>query len=112
MRELLPFYAVGLMVLATNVFRIALRSTTTGAFIAPELRIQFLRQRDGRSTMGWEFAAFWIDDSAGAWQWVWRRVADDNGHVIEESDPFAHLDLCLENAREHGFEDGEGNPGL
>lgn len=54
--------------------------------------------------MAWEFAALWVDDPDAPWQWVWRRIADDNGAVLEESATFVNLDLCLANAREHGFE--------
>ena len=53
--------------------------------------------------MGWEFAALWSDD-ATPWQWVWRRVADDSGRVIEESTPFDALEACLADAKKHGFE--------
>ena len=59
--------------------------------------------------MGWEFAALWVDDLDAPWQWVWRRVADD-GAVIEESSPFQHLDLCLEDARRRGFDDDTQGP--
>lgn len=59
--------------------------------------------------MGWEFAAFWIEEADARWQWVWRRIADDSGEVIEQSAAFSHLDGCLEDARKHGFEeDGRG----
>ena len=56
-----------------------------------------------RFSMGWEFAALWTDD-ATPWQWIWRRVADDSGHVIEESAAFSELDACIEDAKKHGFE--------
>lgn len=54
--------------------------------------------------MGWEFAALWSDEST-PWQWVWRRVADDNGAVLEESHPFQHLEDCITDAKKHGFDD-------
>ena len=54
--------------------------------------------------MGWEFAALWVDES-GTPQWVWRRIADDSGDLIAESTPFAHLDLCMADARAHGFDE-------
>jgi len=57
--------------------------------------------------MGWEFAALWADDPDTPWQWIWRRVADDSGAVIEESTAFPHLDLCIEDARKHGFDEDE-----
>ena len=60
--------------------------------------------------MGWEFAALWVDDPDTPWQWVWRRIADDNGAVIAESTPFAHLDLCLSDARANGFDDDGSGP--
>ncbi|MDB5923546.1 MAG: hypothetical protein JWN13_2482 [Betaproteobacteria bacterium] len=60
--------------------------------------------------MGWEFAALWVDDPDSAWHWVWRRVADDSGGVIQESHPFQDLALCVADAKEHGFdEDGCGS---
>jgi len=54
--------------------------------------------------MGWEFAALWNDDST-PWHWVWRRVADDSGQVLEESAPFMQLGDCIADAKKHGFED-------
>ena len=54
--------------------------------------------------MGWEFAALWIDES-DAPQWVWRRVADDSGAVMAESERFSHLDVCMADAKEHGFDE-------
>ena len=62
------------------------------------------------SRMGWEFVASWIDDPDVPWQWAWRRVADDSGAVIAESGPFPHLDLCVEDARQHGFDEGDCGP--
>ncbi|HEV7390707.1 MAG: hypothetical protein ACXWCY_18505 [Burkholderiales bacterium] len=60
--------------------------------------------------MGWEFAALWVDDPDSTWQWVWRRVADDSGGVIQESHPFQDLALCVADAQKHGFdEDGCGS---
>ena len=59
--------------------------------------------------MGWEFAAVWLDDPDLTWRWVWRRVADDSGAVIRESSAFAQLDDCIEDAKQHGFDqDGCG----
>jgi hypothetical protein len=60
--------------------------------------------------MGWEFAALWVDDADAPWQWVWRRIADDSGELIAESVRFPHLDLCLEDARLHGFDEGGCGP--
>jgi len=60
--------------------------------------------------MGWEFAALWVDDPDARWQWVWRRIADDNGAVIAESAAFAQLDQCVENARVNGFEEDDCGP--
>ena len=53
--------------------------------------------------MGWEFAALWNDDTT-PWQWVWRRIADDSGRVLEESHRFLQLDECVADAQKHGFE--------
>ncbi|HEV7800290.1 MAG TPA: hypothetical protein VGP15_04360 [Burkholderiales bacterium] len=55
--------------------------------------------------MGWEFAALWIADPDRPWQWVWRRVADDSGSMIEQSAPFGELDSCIRDAKDHGFDD-------
>jgi hypothetical protein len=55
--------------------------------------------------MGWEFAALWLDESAGTWKWVWRRVADDSGDVLEESAEFERLEDCIDDARKNGFEE-------
>ena len=55
--------------------------------------------------MGWEFAALWVDDPDTPWQWVWRRVADDSGALLEQSRPFGELAPCIEDAKGHGFED-------
>jgi hypothetical protein len=60
--------------------------------------------------MGWEFAALWVDDPDASWQWVWRRVADDSGHVIAESRPFAEMDACVEDARQNGFDEEDCGP--
>ena len=60
--------------------------------------------------MGWEFAALWVDDADVPWQWVWRRIADDSGEVIEESAAFPHIDLCLADARSKGFDDASCSP--
>ena len=57
--------------------------------------------------MGWEFAALWMDDPDARWQWVWRRIADDSGAVIDESTGFPHLDLCVADARRHGFDEDQ-----
>ena len=54
--------------------------------------------------MGWEFAAVWGDDPDQAWQWVWRRVADDSGAVLQQSEAFPHLDACIDDARRNGFD--------
>ena len=57
--------------------------------------------------MGWEFAALWIEDADSPWHWVWRRVADDSGRLIQESRPFQDLKLCVADAKKHGFDEGE-----
>ena len=54
--------------------------------------------------MGWEFAALWVDDPASTWKWVWRRVADDSGIVLEQSAEFLTLDDCIADARQHGLD--------
>ena len=55
--------------------------------------------------MGWQFAARWIDEAEPAWTWVWRRVADDSGAVLEESQMFSSLDECVDDARMNGFDE-------
>ena len=60
--------------------------------------------------MGWEFAAVWVDDPVRSWKWMWRRVADDNGAVLQESAEFALLDECIEDARRNGFDDSGCGP--
>jgi hypothetical protein len=55
--------------------------------------------------MGWEFAAVWIDEPDRAWKWIWRRVADDSGAVLEQSRDFAHLRDCIVDAKLKGFDD-------
>jgi hypothetical protein len=57
--------------------------------------------------MGWEFAAVWVEDPDETWQWVWRRVADDTGAALEQSAGFSQLEDCIEDARKHGFDEGE-----
>jgi hypothetical protein len=56
--------------------------------------------------MGWEFAALWVEDADCPWQWVWRRVADDTGGVLQESCPFQDLTLCVADAKKNGFDEG------
>jgi hypothetical protein len=60
--------------------------------------------------MGWEFAAVWVDEPAGSWTWKWRRVADDNGAVLEQSAEFARLQDCLDDAKRNGFEESDCGP--
>lgn len=61
--------------------------------------------------MGWEFAALSVDDPDMPWQWVWRRVADDSGTLLEQSNPFAGLDACVDDAKRYGFDDdGAASP--
>ena len=55
--------------------------------------------------MGWQFAARWIDEAEATWNWVWRRVADDSGAVLEESRIFSSLDECVDDARMNGFDE-------
>ena len=56
--------------------------------------------------MGWEFAALWVEEADAPWQWVWRRIADDSGEVLAESSRFAELDHCIDDAKQHGFDEG------
>jgi hypothetical protein len=58
----------------------------------------------GIGPMGWEFAAMWVDDPARSWKWTWRRVADDSGAVLQQSQEFSVLEDCVEDARKHGFD--------
>jgi hypothetical protein len=60
--------------------------------------------------MGWEFAAVWVDDPDRAWRWVWRRIADDSGAILAQSEEFTGLDRCIEDAKRSGFDDGDTNP--
>jgi hypothetical protein len=60
--------------------------------------------------MGWEFVASWVDEPDAGWQWSWRRTADDSGKVIAESGRFAHLDLCVDDARANGFDEDNCAP--
>jgi hypothetical protein len=57
------------------------------------------------AVMGWEFAAVWVNDPDEAWKWMWRRVGDDDGAVLAQSEEFAHLDACIEDARHNGFDE-------
>ena len=59
--------------------------------------------------MGWEFAAVWVDESA-AWTWAWRRVADDSGALLQQSNAFTRLEECVEDARRNGFEHADHDP--
>ena len=54
--------------------------------------------------MGWEIAAVWVDDLEGSWSWMWRRVGDDSGRVIEESRHFPEFEECIEDAQAHGLD--------
>lgn len=55
--------------------------------------------------MGWEFAAL-FDDKDHMFYWIWRRIADDSGHVIDASATrFPELEPCMDDARRHGFRD-------
>ena len=60
--------------------------------------------------MGWEFAALSADDPDAPWQWVWRRIADDSGAVIQQSEAFSELDTCIADARRHGFDEAGCGP--
>ena len=55
--------------------------------------------------MAWEFAARWVEDAGHEWHWVWRRIADDSGMMLHESQPFAALEDCIEDAKKHGFDE-------
>jgi len=57
--------------------------------------------------MSWQFAALWVEDPDGAWKWVWRRVADDSGAVLQQSPEFDQMEDCLENARRNGFDESD-----
>ena len=60
--------------------------------------------------MRWEFAALWVEDEAEPqWRWRWRR-ADDTGTVIEQSAPFASLQLCIADAQVNGFDEADCGP--
>jgi hypothetical protein len=54
--------------------------------------------------MGWEIAAVWRDDPEGSWCWMWRRVEDDSGRIIEESRHFPEFEECIEDAQAHGLD--------
>ena len=56
--------------------------------------------------MGWEFAGVWTDDASTTWQWIWRRIADDSGEIVEQSGPFESFEACMADARTRGFEVG------
>ena len=60
--------------------------------------------------MGWEFAALWVDDPDRAWKWVWRRVADDSGTVLQESAAHERLEDCVRDARRNGYDENECGP--
>jgi hypothetical protein len=60
--------------------------------------------------MGWEFAACWVEESDAPWQWMWRRIADDSGAVIAQSGHFATLEQCIEDAKDHGFDEENCGP--
>ena len=54
--------------------------------------------------MGWEIAAVWRDEPDRSWSWIWRRVADDSGQVLEESRSFTEFEACIEDAEAHGLD--------
>jgi hypothetical protein len=58
--------------------------------------------------MGWQFVAVWVDEPEPEWRWIWRRVTDDAGDLVEASPSFATLPECLEHARAHGFDEDCG----
>jgi hypothetical protein len=60
--------------------------------------------------MGWEFAAVWAEEPTGCWTWTWRRIADDNGAVLEQSAAFVRLEDCVEDACRNGFDDSGCGP--
>ena len=60
--------------------------------------------------MGWEFAAIWSADPAGSWKWIWRRVADDDGAVLQQSAEFGMLEHCIEDARRNGYDEEDCGP--
>jgi hypothetical protein len=64
----------------------------------------FIFEEDASSPMGWEIAAVWRDDPEGSWYWMWRRVEDDSGRIIEESRHFAEFEECIEDAQAHGLD--------
>lgn len=59
--------------------------------------------------MGWQFAAIWADNPDGSWRWVWRRIADDSGAMLEQSAEFDHLVDCIADARNNGFDEDCGS---
>lgn len=60
--------------------------------------------------MGWEFAAEWVEDPVRCWKWSWRRVADDSGAVLQQSGGFVQLEDCVDDARQHGFDESGCGP--
>jgi len=57
--------------------------------------------------MGWEFAAVWAEEPDSRWEWVWRRVADHSGALLEESSQFPRLADCIAHAKRYGFDDDD-----
>jgi hypothetical protein len=41
---------------------------------------------------------------------VWRRIADDSGAILAQSEEFTGLDRCIEDAKRSGFDDGDSDP--
>jgi len=61
--------------------------------------------------VGWEFAAL-FDDRDHTFYWLWRRIADDSGQVLHASATrFSELEMCIEDAKKHGFHDSTTGPG-
>ena len=60
--------------------------------------------------MGWEFVALPVEERTRLkWVWLWRRRADDNGNILEESEHlFSELQDCVADAQKKGFRDNSG----
>jgi hypothetical protein len=57
--------------------------------------------------LGWEFVALPVEERKRLrWVWLWRRKADDDGSILEESEHlFSELTDCVEDAQKKGFKD-------
>jgi hypothetical protein len=62
---------------------------------------------DVSGAMGWEIAAVWMDDHDPGWYWSWRRLEDDSGRIVEESEAFEQFEHCIDDAQAHGLEQAD-----